>query len=325
MKLKNNIIAIFGFISIGALAQQTPSSVSFTTNEQYASPSNIGLYDYMQINASSRLLWLGVEDSPRTYFLGGNTAINDQHAVGAMFFSDKFGVTSQSGLQLDYALRTPIGLDYNMSFGIGPKLFQYAFNDADVTVNTPGDPVFGNSEESAFGFDMRAGISIYSDDLLISLSGDNLIETKLSLSGKDTRRNYLQRELKLYAHYHYQLEKANNFALEPSFLLKSKLYGHMQLYANLDVVYMDFVYVGGTFSPNDSYGFRLGLRAKELTLAYQFEVNSSDISAFSNTSHGIALSFRIFNEKSSQNNRWYERHKENAWIGKDSIMPNKKE
>lgn len=307
------------------LAQQNPFSSAYTTNEQFASPSNVGVYDYMLVNASSRLQMVGFDGGPRTYFLSANTAIDDMHGVGAMAFSDKFGVTTQTGIYLDYAYRMPIGLDYNISFGIGPKLFSYSFSDTDIDVINPGDPVFGNTEESSFSVDARAGVTIFSDDLLVSLSADNLIESSLKLAQKDKRLNNLQREFKLYAHYHYQLEKANNFAIEPSVMFRTKLYGHYTVEGNVDVVYKDLFYAGVHYRHDNAYGFRLGARSKEIILAYQFEVISSDITTFGKTSHEISLGFRIFNDRSSQNNRWYERHKENAWIGNDSFINRNKE
>jgi len=308
-----------------AFAQQNPFSSSYTLNEQFSSPSNVGIYDYMLVNASTRLQMLGFDDGPRTHFISANTAIDDMHSGGIMAFSDKFGVTQQTGIYLDYAYRMPIGLDYNVSFGIGPKLFSYSFNDSGIDVVDPGDPVFGNNEESSFSVDARVGVSIFSDDLLVSLSADNLIESSIKLAQKDNRLNNLQREFKLYAHYHYQLEQANNFAIEPSVMLRSKLYGHYILEGNIDVVYMDLFYAGVHYRHDNAYGFRLGARSKEIIFTYQFEVVSSDLSELGKTSHEIGLGFRIFNDKSSQNNRWYERHKENAWIGKDSFINRDKE
>ena len=325
MKIIKYIFILAAIQCTSVFAQQNPFSSSYTLNEQFSSPSNVGVYDYMLVNASSRLQMLGFEGGPRTYFLSANTALDDMHGVGAMAFSDKFGVTSQTGVYLDYAYRMPIGLDYNISFGIGPKLYNYSFNDADVDVIMPDDPVFGNSEESSFTVDARAGVTIFSDDLLVSLSADNLIESSVKLAQKDKRLNNLQREFKLYAHYHYQLEQANNFAIEPSLMLRSKLYGHYTVEGNVDVVYKDLFYAGVHYRHDNSYGFRLGARSKEIILTYQFEVISSDISQLGKTSHEIALGFRIFNDKSSQNNRWYERHKENAWIGKDSFINRDKE
>lgn len=306
-------------------AQQNPFSSSYTLNEQFSSPSNVGIYDYMLVNATSRLQMLGFDGGPRTYFLSANTAIDDMHSGGVMAFSDKFGVTTQTGVYLDYAYRMPIGLDYNISFGVGPKLFSYSFSDSDIDVVDPGDPVFGNTEESSFSLDVRAGVTIFSDDLLVSLSADNLIESSLKLALKDNRLNNLQREFKLYAHYHYQLEKANNFAIEPSLMFRTKLYGHYIVEGNVDVVYKDLFYAGVHYRHENAYGFRLGARSKEIILTYQFEVISSDITELGKTSHEIGLGFRIFNDKSSQNNRWYERHKENAWIGNDSFINRSKE
>lgn len=325
MKIIKFICALAILQCTSVLAQQNPFSSAYTLNEQFSSPSNVGINDYMLINASSRLQMLGFDGGPRTYFLSANTAIDDIHGAGAMVFSDKFGVTSQTGIYLDYAYRMPIGLDYNISFGVGPKLFSYSFSDTDVEVINPGDPVFGNNEESSFAVDARAGITIFSDDLLVSLSADNLIESSLKLAQKDKRLNNLQREFKLYAHYHYQFEQANNFAVEPSVMLRSKLYGHYTVEGNLDVVYKDLFYAGAHYRHDNAYGFRLGARSKEIILAYQFEVVSSDITTFGKTSHEISLGFRIFNDRSSQNNRWYERHKENAWIGNDSFINRSKE
>ena len=213
----------------------------------------------------------------------------------------------------------PLGLDYNLSFGIGPKIYQYTFGAGANTI-IPVDPAFSNQDESAMAVDARVGVSIFSDQFLFSLSADNLAQSKVQTNKLTTKRNHLHRELKLYGHGHFAFEQNKNIAIEPSFLLKSKIYGHYQVDVALDVTYKDLVYAGLQYKLEDAFAIRAGLRSKELIVGYQFELIQSELKSLQKTNHEIFIGIRLFNDRSSQNNRWYDRHKEAEWIGKDSVL-----
>ncbi|MGB0883734.1 MAG: PorP/SprF family type IX secretion system membrane protein [Flavobacteriales bacterium] len=302
-----------------AQAQENPSISSYGLNEQYVSPSNTGIYDYLSAGVSYRSQWAKVADGSKTFFATANSPIDDMHGLGLMLFSDKFGLVKQSGVCIDYSYRIPLGLDYNLAFGIGPKIYQYTFGAGANTI-VPVDPAFSKQDESAIAIDARVGASVFSDRFLFSLSADNLAQSKVQTNTLTTKRNHLHRELKLYGHGHFVLEQNKNIAIEPSFLLKSKMYEHYQVDFAIDVSYKDLVYAGVQYKLDDAFALRAGLRSKELIVGYQFELIQSELKNVQKTNHEIFIGIRIFNDRSSQNNRWYDRHKEAEWIGKDSVL-----
>jgi type IX secretion system PorP/SprF family membrane protein len=326
--MKKLFTLLFSSLVVGGVfAQQSFNNGMYTENEAVISPSNVGIYDYMNVGIQYRSQWRGLTNLstlPTTLLFQANTALDDNNGIGASFISDKFGIRKTTGLELMYSYRLPINLDYNMSFGLAPKILFFQFDESDVQLIDPNDPTFNLNKINENIFDAKIGVSVYSDDLLLSLSMDNVAQSSLKINEQSPGRNHLRREIAFYGHYRIQPKTNKNLAFEPHLLFRMQIPTKQnQISFGTDVVYRDMFYAGAMLRNKDAFGFRVGIRSREIVLGYQYEFSNSELSSFQNGNHEFALGYRIFNDKSSQNNRWYDRHKEDEWIGKDSILKSK--
>lgn len=305
-------------------AQQSSVFESYNNDQTIISPSNAGIYDHMQIGISYRSQWAGLEiDKPQGITASINTAISDNGGLGVFVNNSSFGVLKQTSFELAYAYRLPINIDYNLSFGMGPKVKFLSYDDSKIITIDPNDPTFSNTEQTSMVLDARLGVSLYSDNTLLSLSVDDAIENKLNINNKNKGRNKSERVFNLYGHFRLQPKTNENLAFEPSFLLSSTDFGHYKATIGLDIVYQDLIYVGGMLRVQDAFGFRAGIRAKELIIGYQYEFGTSDLADYYKGNHEFFIGARIFNDKSSQNNRWYDRHKKESWLSKAILFKKK--
>ncbi len=313
MSLRKIIISCISVISGVAMAQQSPLYSSYASSELSINPSFSGIYDYIPVQLVHRTQWSGMDESPSTTTLSAHTAIDDNNGVGLVFQSDEYGLIEQSFTTLSYAYRTPVGLDYNMAFGLGVKLGQLTFRNSEAQTHMGYDPVFNGQDQSSFNVDFNFGWSIFSDDLLAGFSIDNLIESDLKLSNEDVKSNAIEREYKVFGHYYLELRNLYDFALEPAMLVRFTEKGQFQTDVNVNLVYQDFVYAGLMYRLQDAVGMNVGFRGRKFSFGYVYEYGTSDLSDYNSGSHEFFVGINLEKTRSSQNNRWYDRHKTGDW------------
>jgi type IX secretion system PorP/SprF family membrane protein len=313
MSLRKSILVCFLAICGFAFAQQAPLYSSYSSSELAVNPAFSGIYDYIPIQFVYRNQWSGMTESPSTVYFSGHSAIDDNHGVGLVFQSDKYGLVDQNNAIANYAYRLPVSLDYNMSFGLGLKMGQLSFRNSEAQTHTGYDPVYNGQDQSTFNMDFNFGFAIFSDDLLAGISIDNLMQSDLELGSKDVRSNTIDRDYKLFAHYYYELENLYDFALEPAMLVHFNEAGRYQADVNINMVYQDFVYAGVMYRVQDAFGISAGFRGRKFTFGYVYEFGTSDLSDYHSGSHEFMLGINLEKTRSSQNNRWYDRHKTGEW------------
>ncbi len=313
MSLRKIILSCLCVFSGFAIAQQSPLYSSYSASEFSINPAFSGIYDYIPIQFVFRSQWSGMDDSPGTATLSGHSSIDDNHGVGLVYQSDVFGLIEQSNATLTYAYRMPISLDYNMSFGLGTKLGQLTYRTSEAVTHAIFDPVFNVQDETAFNFDLNFGWAIFSDDLLAGISVDNLMQSDLELNESNIRSNSIEREYKVFGHYYYELRDLYDFALEPAMLFRFTEKGQFQSDVNLNLVYQDFVYAGLMYRVQDAFGIMAGFRGRKFNFGYVYEYGTSELIDYNSGSHEFFLGINLEKTRSSQNNRWYDRHKTGDW------------
>ncbi len=303
-----------------AMAQQSPLYSSYSASEFSVNPAFTGIYDYIPIHFVYRNQWSGMSESPSTSTFSGHSAIDDNHGVGLVFQSDEFGLVEKTFTSLTYGYRTPVSLDYNMSFGLGARLGQLSFRTSDVILHDEVDLAFDNQDQSAFNVDLSFGWAIYSDDLLAGISVDNLMQSDLKLGSRAIEENIIEREYKVFGHYYVELNNLYDFALEPSMLMRFNEAGDFQADVNVNMVYQDFVYAGLMYRVQDAFGMSAGFRGRKFSCGYIYEFNTSDLSDHNSGSHEIFVGINLEKTRSSQNNRWYDRHKSGDWSNGNGIF-----
>ncbi len=318
--LRKILISCFCVIGSVAMAQQSPLYSSYSASEFSVNPAFTGIYDYIPIHFVYRSQWSGMQDSPSTSTFSGHSSIDDNHGLGLVYKSDVFGLVDQSFTTLNYGYRLPVSLDYNMSFGLGARLGQLTFRNSDATLHDGFDQVLNGQDQSDYNFDLNFGWAIFNDDLLAGISVDNLMQSELQLSEQKVQGNVIEREYKVFGHYYHELTNLYDFALEPAMLIRFTENGEVQADLNLNLVYQDFIYAGLMYRVQDAFGMVTGFRGRKFSCGYIYEYGLSDLTDHHSGSHEFFVGINLEKTKSSQNNRWYDRHKTGDWSGGKGIF-----
>lgn len=148
-----------------------------TDNYYLIHPSMAGAAYCAQIRTTARRNWVGQEDAPGLFTLAYNQRVARQSAIGAQFFSDRNGYTSQSGGYVTYAHHLMFSrseADLNMlSFGLSAGFLQYRLDQSEFIIN---DPLITSSSVSNSEFNLDIGASYHLFEFYAHFTAKNLLE-----------------------------------------------------------------------------------------------------------------------------------------------------
>lgn len=284
------LVVILVSLCFSAKAQQDPLYSQYLNNPFVLNPAYAGLTNNLNLSASYRGQWTGLEGSPQTINANGHISLhNNKMGAGLMVLSDQIGNSTINEVFGSYSYRISITDDNILSFGLQAGFANYQLNNSKVNAFDKTDPLFiGNTSETkpSFGF----GAILKSSNYFVSLSVPRMLRTTFETQGLQSS---------LYTQHYYLMGSYLFFVSErirfkPSALVKlvSGAPASMDLNASL-IIHEN--YQAGVLTRNfNTYGLFLQALVKDsFRLGYTFEVPTGSSVGANFTSHEITLGFRL--------------------------------
>jgi len=218
--------------------------------------------------------------------------------VGGIIFNDKTGPTGRSGIVLSYAQHLPLG-NSKIAFGLSGILFQYLLDKSALTTDPEGgyDPTINSGEtvkkiipEATFG------IYYYGENYYAGFSAPQLIQMKVDVGGSRTL-NKMVRHYFLNAGYKFKL--SDEFAIEPSFMLKAIVAAPFQADINAKVHYKETIWLGFSYRTQEAVVIMLGVGKNNFQIGYSYDATLTNIKKYSTGSHEIFIGYNLGTKKES--------------------------
>lgn len=145
--MKTHIYLFAGVISLLSFrthAQQDPLYSQYMFNKLAINPAYAGVYDMASVTSIFRKQWWGIEGSPTTLSLSGNTSLPlDKAGAGITVISDQTGPVSNTEVEAAFAYKlvSPDG-DSKFSMGLNIGFINQRINFNKVEVKDQNDPNF---------------------------------------------------------------------------------------------------------------------------------------------------------------------------------------
>jgi type IX secretion system PorP/SprF family membrane protein len=195
-------------------AQQKPHYTQYILNQYIINPAITGIENYIDIKASHRHQWTGIQDAPVTTYLtiqgpigktdyrttatsysvpGENprgrsywesyTAPEPHHGAGLQVINDITGPLSNFSLHATYAYHLGLSPSISLSAGFAAGVSKMTLNASKLDI-FPVDPaVAGNiNVYNKIRPDLAAGLYLYSPDFFVGLSAQQIIPQKLEFA-----------------------------------------------------------------------------------------------------------------------------------------------
>ena len=295
--------------SVPALAQQVAQYSQYMNNNYLLNPGATGVEDYIDIKASYRTQWVGLEGAPKTYYLSASSSLgawrsspkrplrsNQRpfHAIGGLVYNDVTGPTSRTSAYGSYAYNLLLTRDIRAALGVSVGMQQFSVDGDQLHFFDPN--TVGASAASRV-FDSSVGLWVYSPNFYVGVSGAQLFGNRLNFSygpnqiGAGAPGNSLRR------HYFFttgvRVPLAEDWSVVPSVLVKAVRPAPLSVDLNAKLKYKDLLWVGASWRALDAVVVMAGLSYEQFTLGYSYDAGLSQLADYHSGSHEILIGLRL--------------------------------
>jgi type IX secretion system PorP/SprF family membrane protein len=315
-------------------AQQKPHYTQYILNQYIVNPALSGIENYIDVKASHRHQWVGIQDAPVTTYVtihgplgkkdtrttatsfsipGENprgrsywenyTVPESHHGIGLQVINDITGPLSNFSLYGTYAYHLGLNPRTSLSAGFGVGINRIGIDAAklnygDVIV----DPAIYASEMiNKTRMDLSAGVYLYSADYFIGLSAQQVIPQKIDFSNDYVRPKEGKTVPHLFATAGYRFLVGMDFNLIPSLMVKYVSPLPVQVEGNLKLQYRDFLWLGASYRHKDGFAGMIGMNVSNtFNVGYAYDYTTSALNNYSKGTHEIIVGFLIGNKYSEK-------------------------
>lgn len=324
------MFSVFVWICMQVSAQQKPHYTQYILNQYILNPAISGIENYVDVKASHRHQWVGLQDAPiTTYFTihgplgkkdyrtsatsyrvpgenprGKNfwqdyTAAEPHHGVGLQVINDRTGPLSRFAAYATYAYHIGISARTSLAAGFGAGFTNISLNTSKLDfIYVPVDPAVGNSGIiNTIRPDFNAGLYLYSADYFVGLSAQQIIPQKVAFSDYAVKTTDGKFVPHLFATAGYRFLLGEDFNLIPSVMVKYMDPIPVQVDFNAKLQYQDLAWIGGSYRNGEGFAGMLGVNiSNTLNIGYSYDYTTSRLNTVSRGTHEILVGFLLGNK-----------------------------
>ncbi|RYY53778.1 MAG: type IX secretion system membrane protein PorP/SprF [Chitinophagaceae bacterium] len=326
---KHLSLGMMMLLSAVVFAQQKPHYTQYILNQYIVNPALTGIENYVDIKASHRLQWVGIQDAPVTTYLtiqgpigksdyktqptsfsvpGENprgksyweeySASKPHHGIGLQVINDRTGPLNNFSAFGTYAYHVGLSPKTNLAAGIGLGISNISINGDKLQFSTPVDPaVYSSGLVNNLRFDMNAGLYLYSPDYFIGISAQQLVPSKIDFSNNIVKVTEGKHVPHFFATAGYRFLVGEDFNLIPSVMVKYVQPAPVQVEMNAKLQYRDLIWVGAGYRHNDGVAAMIGLNVSNtFNVGYAYDYTTSKLNNYTKGTHEIVVGFTIGNK-----------------------------
>lgn len=290
------IIRILFFLLIpgGLFGQLTPLTNQYILNPLTINPAYAGNRGALNIAAFYRRQWVGIPGAPETMTLAMDAPLLDSKlGLGLIISNDKIGVTKETSFSTNYAYKISIS-EGNLSLGLGAGVIITNTAWSDLSVHDPGDEYYLLNSSVYVVPDFRFGVYYYDQNYFVGISIPKLLGNKFDFNKDKYTLKFNPGQ------YYYLLNTGYVFSLSPKLKFSPSTLitispGEKLLYdINAQFILFNRIWLGATYRNNRAIAGLLQLAVNnQLSVAYTYDFDFSELRRYSNGSHEIMLRYEF--------------------------------
>lgn len=274
--------------------QQLPQFTQYMFNHYAFNPAYAGVNKYWEGTSNNRYQWLGVTDAPRTFTLSAHGPLKKENiGLGGYVYTDVVGPTRRLGVQASFTYHIKLTDNMNMSFGLSGGFNQWILDADKVTTYHPNDFYFSNGLLKSFDPDAKFGIWLYHPDWYFGASIGQMFHNRLSFLETQTGSESFMED-HFYFTGGYKFRFGDDWALEPTVLLKMGLPAPIKFDANVRGIWKETVWLGFGMRTQDAVTAMVGYQYKDMiTIGYSYDMTLTKLKTFTTGTHEIMLGVKF--------------------------------
>lgn len=280
-------------------------------NYMYYNPGYAGDGNEIETRALIRSQWMGFDGAPQTQTFSIDAPLKlfgIKNGLGLTIINDGIGNFQNTGLNFSYAYRR-VMMQGEVGFGAGLSMTNQSFKGSWVFPDGgSSDPwVPQNTEDKPMFFDMNLGFYYSSENVYLSCSMRNLLQSKIKYSssagGDKVNSSYNARQLFVGAGYEYQLGNPL-FTVKPNLFVATDFASTSFALSGI-VTYSEKFYGGISYKPIDAVIFLAGISLPSgIEVALSYDLTTSSIIKYSSGSFEFMVGYSFSLDKDKDNRKY---------------------
>lgn len=298
-------------------AQQDAQYSQYIFNGIYINPAYAGYRERININATYRNQWTGVNGAPKGFTLAADALMpNERVGVSLVMSAEQLGAQKTISAFANYAYRLPVNEEgtSKLAFGLGVGVIQSGLNGDMLNPRDLDDNYIPSGTVKQIIPDMHAGVFFSTPKMYIGASVNNLIG-KYILDKRSLDYNFPTPKPHFYLTGGIlvpMVEYAIDF--KPFFLIKDDIKGPTVLDINAFFLFKQVVWLGAGYrtgiklynkpalqgdigSSNALIGMAEVFVSQRLRLGYSYDHSMSKLAGYAGSTHEISISWNFYTEK----------------------------
>lgn len=289
--MKKLIILIITLTGLSSVAQQDIMVSQYMFNGMFLNPAYAGSHKYISSTLLHRTQWVNFAGAPRTALLAVDGEIKGKNmGLGLVVSNDRIGAAEQTDISANYAYMLKLG-EGKLAFGIRAGVSNFILRGSKLTYWDDNDDVF-TGKRTVWLPKFGTGVYYHTEKWYAGLIVPTLLAYDPSRSfGFDVNEaSFLRRHYYLNGGYVFKLNET--FKLKPSTLIKYEPSAPVQADINLNLLYKDMVWVGGSYRTGDAVTFMVEYQTNfRFRVGYAYDMTLSNLRKYNRGSHEIMIGY----------------------------------
>jgi type IX secretion system PorP/SprF family membrane protein len=293
--MRNSIITSAFILSVAtAFAQQLPLSSQYYTNPFVINPALTGSGENTQAFLTHRSQWTGITGSPQTSYLTIDGPIDEKNiGLGLKVFSDVTDIISRVGATVNYSYRLKINDDNNVLFGLGIGVINNKIDFSKVVVRDTEDPTLFSTSQNRTVFNADFGIAYNWQKLEVGVAVPQLLGNKIKFRSDNGEDSYYRMERQYLGtlKYTFDVIKDKEITAYPLVMVRYTPGSVIQYDVNAVIDWKKVGWFGVTYHSNYAVALSAGVRYKNLSVGYAYDLGIGKIKSYTGASSELLLSY----------------------------------
>lgn len=300
---KINISAAILLMTASAFAQQLPLSSQYYTNMFVINPAFTGTADeHTRAFITHRSQWIGIAGGPQTSYLTIDGPIEDKNiGLGLKLYSDVTDITSRIGAFGNYSYKLKINDDNNVLFGLALGVLNNRIDFSKAVMRDANDPFLYTQPQSKTVFSADFGLGYTWKKLEVGFAIPQLLGNKIRYKNNLGENSYynLSRYYQGSIKYVFDVVKEKEITAYPLIFVSGAKGTPFHYDVNAVLDWKKMGWVGVTYHSNYAVAASIGVRYKNLSVGYSYDIGIGKVKKYTGSSSEFLLSYTFGGGRSS--------------------------
>lgn len=313
------VLFLFSFGKVDlAIAQQISFSSQYYSNQFIINPAFTGYKENTHAFLSHRSQWVNVKGAPQTNYFTIDAPVEERNVgLGLKLSSYSTDILSQVGAFAAYSYKLKVDEDNHVYFGLTMGMLDNKIDYAGAVMRDKDDPFFVMQQQNKTVFSADLGLGYTWKKLELGLAIPQMLGNTMKYG---TDNGYI-RHFNLNRHYQgtikyvFDVVKEKEITAFPLIMIRTVKGAPFQFDINAVVDWKKMGWFGITYHSSYAVAVSAGVRYKNFSLGYAYDLGMSPIKAYTGSSTEFLLGYvftkkpmfkKLVEKDSTKNDLWAE-------------------